>query len=206
VLGASKESAKELKLFGLSQYLTGRYARLSDEIYTQNVSLSKSRLLASSLFSLLSASAYYGAYAFVIYRTVYGDLSLKSLVYLAAAIAGASSNIQQTFSSFTGIADQALFLTDFLNLFRIEPKLKSKLSAIPAPRPIRHGFELERVTFTYPGTTRPILDSLDLRIEPGQRIALVGENGQGKTTAGQADHAALRSHFRAHPAGRGRSP
>ncbi len=182
VLGASKESAKELKLFGLSKYLTGRYARLSDEIYTQNVSLSKRRLLASTLFSLLSAGAYYGAYAFVIYRTVNGDLSLKSLVYLAAAIAGASSNIQQVFSSFTSIADQALFLTDFLNLFRLEPKVKSKPNAIPAPRPIRQGFEFDDVTFAYPGTTRPVLDRLNLRIEPGQRVALVGENGQGKTT------------------------
>ena len=182
VLGASKESAKELKLFGLSKYLTGRYARLSDEIYTQNVSLSKRRLLATSLFSLLSASAYYAAYAFVIYWTVNGALSLKSLVYLAAAIAGASNNIQQVFSSFTSIADQALFLTDFLNLFRLEPKLKSKPDAIPAPRPIHQGFEFDDVTFTYPGTTRPVLDSLDLRIEPGQRVALVGENGQGKTT------------------------
>jgi len=182
VLGASKESAKELKLFGLSKYLTDRYARLSDEIYTQNVSLSKRRLMASTLFSLLSAGAYYGAYAFVIYRTVNGDLSLRSLVYLAAAIAGASSNIQQVFSSFTSIADQALFLTDFLNLFRLEPKVKSKPNAIPAPRPIRQGFEFDDVTFTYPGTTRPVLDRLNLRIEPGQRVALVGENGQGKTT------------------------
>lgn len=181
-LGASKESAKELKLFGLSPYLTGRYAALSDEIYTQNVSLSKRRLLASSLFSLLSATAYYGAYAFVIYRTIHGDLSLKSLIYLAAAIAGASSNIQQIFSSFTSIADQALFLTDFLNLFRLEPRVQSKPNAIPAPRPIRQGFEFDRVTFAYPGTGRAVLDHLDLRIEPGQRVALVGENGQGKTT------------------------
>ncbi len=182
VLGASKESAKELKLFGLSKHLTNRYAHISDEIYEQNVSLSKRRLLATSLFSILSASAYYGAYAFVIYRTVEGDLSLKALVYLAAAIAGASSNIQQIFSSFTSIADQALFLTDFLNLFRFEPKVKSKPNAVLAPRPIREGFVFDQVTFAYPGTTRPVLDNLDLRIEPGQRIALVGENGQGKTT------------------------
>ncbi|MEJ2007659.1 MAG: ABC transporter ATP-binding protein [Acidobacteriota bacterium] len=182
VLGASKESAKELKLFGLSGHLTDRYARISDEIYTQDVSLLKRRLWAGGLFSVLSACAYYGAYAFVIYRTVHGALTLKDLVYLAAAIAGASSNIQQIFSSFTGIADQALFLTDFLNLFRLEPKVKSKPDAIPAPRPIRQGFQFDRVTFAYPGTTRAVLDKLDLRVEPGQRIALVGENGQGKTT------------------------
>jgi len=182
VLGASKESAKELKLFGLSSHLTGRYARISDEIYDQDVSLLKRRLRATGLFSLLSATAYYGAYAFVIYRTVHGALTIKDLVYLAAAIAGASNNIQQVFSSFTSIADQALFLTDFLNLFRFEPKVKTKPNAIPAPRPIRQGFVFDKVTFAYPGTTRAILDHLDIRIEPGQRIALVGENGQGKTT------------------------
>jgi ATP-binding cassette, subfamily B, bacterial len=182
VLGASKESAKELKLFGLSNYLTGRYAQLSDEIYEQNVGLAKRRLLASSLFSLLSAAAYYGAYAFVIYSTVTGTLTVGKLVFLAGAIAGASSNIQQIFSTFTSIADQALFLTDFLNLFAVEPTVKSKPEAIPAPRPIRQGFEFDQVTFAYPGTTRAVLDGLSLRIEPGQRVALVGENGQGKTT------------------------
>ena len=182
VLGASKESAKELKLFGLSKHLTDRYAQLSDEIYTQNVSLLKRRLWATSLFSLLSAGAYYGAYAFVIYQTLAGALSIGKLVFLAGAIAGASSNIQQVFSSFTSIADQALFLTDFLNLFAFEPKVKSKPDAIPAPRTIRRGFEFDQVTFTYPGTSRPVLDGLSLRVEPGQRVALVGENGQGKTT------------------------
>ncbi len=182
VLGASKESAKELKLFGLSNHLTGKYGHLSDEIYEQDVSLLKRRLWATGLFSLLSATAYYGSYAFVIYRTIHGSLTIKDLVYLAAAIAGASSNIQQIFSSFTGIADQALFLTDFLNLFSVEPKVKSKPDAIPAPRPIRQGFLFDHVTFAYPGTSRAVLDGLDLRVEPGQRIALVGENGQGKTT------------------------
>ncbi|HVA00654.1 MAG TPA: ABC transporter ATP-binding protein [Terriglobia bacterium] len=182
VLGASKESAKELKLFGLSKHLTDRYAQLSDDIYTQNVSLLKRRLWATSLFSLLSAGAYYGAYAFVIYQTLAGALSIGKLVFLAGAIAGASSNIQQVFSSFTSIADQALFLTDFLNLFAFEPKVKSKPDAIPAPRTIRRGFEFDQVTFTYPGTSRPVLDGLSLRVEPGQRVALVGENGQGKTT------------------------
>src|SRR3989475_7147258 len=76
VLGASKESAKELKLFGLSAFLTGRYTELSDEIYLQNVSLAKRRLWAGSLLSLLSTAGYYGTYAFVIYQTVSGRLTV----------------------------------------------------------------------------------------------------------------------------------
>jgi ATP-binding cassette subfamily B protein len=60
--------------------------------------------------------------------------------------------------------------------------LTSKPGALPAPRPIRDGFAFENVSFSYPGTKRLVLDRLNLRIEPGERIALIGENGQGKTT------------------------
>ncbi len=90
-LGASKESAKELKLFGLSGYLSSRYALLADNIYLENVSLLKRRLRASSLFALLSTAAYYGAFAFVVYQTISGRLSVGTMVFLAGALSGASS-------------------------------------------------------------------------------------------------------------------
>ena len=181
-LGASKESAKELKLFGLSGYLSQRYAQLADNVYGEHVSLLKRRLRASSLFALLSTSAYYGAFAFVVYQTLAGHLSVGTLVFLAGALSGASSNIQQIFTIFSSIADQALFLTDLLEFFAVEPKVKSKPHALPAPRPIRQGFEFDNVTFLYAGTSRVVLDRLSFRLQPGERVALVGENGQGKTT------------------------
>ena len=102
--------------------------------------------------------------------------------FLAGAIAGASSNIQAIFSTFSSIADQSLFLTDLVDFFNVQPTISSKPNALPAPRPIRSGFVFDRVSFSYPGQTRRVLDNLDLRIEPGERIALIGENGQGKTT------------------------
>jgi ATP-binding cassette subfamily B protein len=182
VLGASKESAKELKLFGLSGYLTGEYARLSDSIYEQNVHLARRRFFAGSVLSLLSSAGYYGAYAYVVYRTVTGDLSVGTLQFLAGAIAGASANIQTIFATSSSIADQALFLTDLLEFFAVKPKVTTKPGALPAPRPIRDGVTFEDVTFSYPGMQRRVLDRLNLRIEPGERIALIGENGQGKTT------------------------
>jgi ATP-binding cassette subfamily B protein len=182
VLGASKESAKELKLFGLSGFFSGEYARLSNEIYDQNISLAKKRLWAGSALSLISTAGYYGAYTYIVYRTVNGDLSWGSLQLLAGAIAGASSNLQNVFATFSSIADQSLFLTDLVEFFRVSPAVQSKPDAIPAPRPIRSGFEFKNVSFWYPGTKRRVLDALDFRIEPGERIALIGENGQGKTT------------------------
>ena len=181
-LGASKDSAKELKLFGLSKYLTDRFQKLSDDIFVQNVSLAKRRLVASSLLSLLTTVGYYGAYAYVILETVRGEMTVATLVFLTGAIAGASANLQMIFSTFSSIADQSLFLTDLLQFFAVRPTVFSKPNAMKTPRPIREGIEFRDVTFSYPGSDRPILRDLNLFLKPDERIALIGENGEGKTT------------------------
>ena len=182
VLGGSKEAAKELKLFGLSKFLTERFTRLSDEVYEENVALSKRKLIAGGLLSIIGSLGYYSAYVYVIWRTVMGALTIGSLYFLAGAILQASSNIQQIFSTLSGVADQALFLTDLLAFFEMQPTIRSKPNALPAPRPIRRGFEFRNVSFAYPGSERRILKNLDFTLHVGERVALIGENGQGKTT------------------------
>jgi ATP-binding cassette subfamily B protein len=181
-LGASKDSAKELKLFGLSKYLTDRFQKLSDDIYVQNVSLAKRRLFASALLSLLTTVGYYGAYAYVILETLQGKMTVGTLTFLTGAIAGASANLQMIFSTFSSIADQSLFLTDLLQFLAVRPTVYSKPNALKTPRPIKAGIEFRGVTFSYPGSDRPILRNLNLFLKPDERIALIGENGEGKTT------------------------
>jgi ATP-binding cassette subfamily B protein len=179
----SKEAAKEVKLFGLNQFLTARFKQLSDEIYFENVRLSKEKFLAGSLLSTVSTLGYYAAYAYIIYQAVQGRISIGTLTFLSGAILQASSNLQQIFSTLSGIADQALFLSDLLTFFRTQPTIRSKPNALPAPRPIKQGFEFQNVSFSYPGNSdHLVLDSLSFQLEPGERVALVGENGQGKTT------------------------
>jgi ATP-binding cassette subfamily B protein len=182
ILGGSKEAAKELKLFGLSGFISDRFTRLSDEIYRENVALSRLRLLAGMGLSVLGTLGYYAAYAWVIWRTLLGFLSVGTLYFLAGAILQASNNIQQIFSTLSGIADQALFLTDLLEFFRMEPTIRSKPNALPAPRPMVRGFEFRNVSFHYPGNDRLILEGFNFHLRPGERVALIGENGQGKTT------------------------
>lgn len=181
-VGGSKEAAKELKLFGLSRFLTDRFTSLSNFIFDENIALFRRRLVAVSLLSMLSTAGYYGAYAWAIWETVHGVFTVGTLVFLTASIMNASNNISQMFSTLSSIADQALFLTDLLAFFQMQPTVTSKPNALPAPRPIREGFEFQNVSFVYPGTKRLILDGLNFRLEPGERIALIGQNGQGKTT------------------------
>jgi ATP-binding cassette subfamily B protein len=182
LLGGSKEAAKELKLFGLSKFLTDRFARLSDQVYEENVALSKRKLVAGAFLSIIGSLGYYSAYVYVIWKTATGQLSIGTLYLLAGAILQASTNIQLIFSTLSGVADQALFLTDLLAFFEMQPTIRSKPNALPAPRPIVRGFEFRNVSFAYPGSSRLILKNLDFTLHTRERVALIGENGQGKTT------------------------
>jgi ATP-binding cassette subfamily B protein len=182
VLGGSREAAKELKLFGLKDFLIARFTKLSDQIYHENVDLARRRLIAGSFLSMIGTAGYYSAYVYVIWRTVTGSLSIGTLTFLTGAIVQASGNIQQIFSELSSIADQALFLTDLLAFFDMQPTIRSGIRALPAPRPIVTGFEFRNVSFRYPGSSRLVLDGLNFHLHAGERVALIGENGEGKTT------------------------
>jgi ATP-binding cassette subfamily B protein len=182
VLSGSKETVKEVKLFRLGPFLVSRYKQLSDELHRQNLRLAKRKLYFGALLTLLGTFGYYATYAFVVYKTVIGAITLGALTMLAGAIAGASSNIQQFFSTFSQIADQALFLNDLMEFFSVQPRIVSKPNALVAPRPIRTGFEFQNVSFSYAGSSRRVLDGISFRLEAKERVALVGANGQGKTT------------------------
>jgi ATP-binding cassette subfamily B protein len=178
----SREGAKELKLYNLADYFTGRFTTLSKQIYEENVDLSRRKLFWGGLLTMIGTLGYYGSYVFVIWRAVEGEMDMTTLLFLTTSIIQAQSNLQQVFSSASGIADQALFLTDLIAFFDMQPTVLSKPDGRLMPRPIRRGFEFRNVSFAYPGTTRRVLKDFNFTLSPGERIALIGENGQGKTT------------------------
>ena len=181
-VGGSKEASKELKLFNLSKYLTDRFRGLSQAIYEENVALNRRRLFWGGLLAIVGQLGYYAAYALSIFRTIEGRYTIGDLTLITTAIMQAMSNIQQVFSTASGVADQALFLTDLLAFFEMKPKVESRANGVRMPRPVQRGFEFRNVSFVYPGTTRRILSDFNFTLAPGQRVALIGENGQGKTT------------------------
>ena len=181
-LGATQESAKEVKIFGLGDYLTDRYRRLADEFYDENRALVLRRAAVGSALALVGTAGYYGAYVVILYRTLHGTLTLGSLTFLAASFARSRGLIEGILGNFSSLSEQAMYVDDLFAFFRMKPQIRSKPGALPAPRPIQGGLEFRHVSFRYPGAERDALHDVSFGLRPGQRVALIGENGAGKTT------------------------
>ena len=180
--GASEETAKEVKIFGLSDFFGSRYKKLAGEYYHANKNLSIRRAAWGGLLSILGSLGFYTAYVVIIYRTVNGELSLGDLIFLSGSFLRLRSLIELILIRFSNIADSALNLKDLFAFLEMEPKISSKKNALPFPENIREGFIFEQVSFRYPQTEQWVLRNISFTLHPGEKLALVGENGAGKTT------------------------
>lgn len=181
-LGASDRTAREVQMFGLAGWLVERYRVLADRYYEANKRLSVRKGIVAALLSILGTLGYYGAYAIILLRTVTGSITIGSLTFLAASFQRSRDIIQRILLTGSDVVEQALYLKDMFDFFEMVPTIVSKPDARPIPQPIRDGFVFEDVGFRYPGSDRWAVRHVDFVLRPGERIALVGENGAGKTT------------------------
>ncbi|MCJ2021606.1 ABC transporter ATP-binding protein/permease [Methylobacterium sp. E-065] len=181
-VGASVETAKEVKLFGLSRYVTDLYAEVAGRLLAENRSLAKARARWGFAFASLGTLAYYVAYAVIVWRTVAGSFSVGDLAFLAGAFQRLHSGIKEMLLGFTQITSQAQYLDDFYAFFEIRPQIRTSADPAPVPSPIRDGLVFENVGYRYPGTQTWALRGLSFAVRAGETVALVGGNGAGKTT------------------------
>jgi ATP-binding cassette subfamily B protein len=183
--GASDETAKEVKIFGLSEFLIARFETLSNQFYSQNKGLALRRAGWGTVFAAIGAAGYYGAYLYIIKQAVGGAISIGQLTFLAGSFARLRALLEGILSRFSQVADGALYLQDFFDFFQIAPRIVRptvERAARPFPRPIRQGFTFEEVGFKYKNAEKWALRHLSFDLRAGEKLALVGENGAGKTT------------------------
>jgi ATP-binding cassette, subfamily B, bacterial len=181
-LGASDDTAKEVKIFNLSGFIINRFKQLSDRFYADNKRLAINRTVWGTMLTMLGSAGYYGAYVFMIAETVNGKLTIGALTFLAGSFRQLRSLLEGILIRFTSVSQGAVYLQDFFDFFEIQPKIVLSAHPLPFPKPIKQGFAFEDVGFKYSNSERWANRHLTFTLRPEEKIALVGENGAGKTT------------------------
>ncbi len=180
--GASVETAKEVKIFGLNPFLIERYRALAEAFYSANRKLAVRRAGWGGVLTALGTLGYYAAYAFIAWRTLRGDFTIGDLTFLSGSFRRLRNLLEGLLIGFSQVAGQALYLDDLFSFFEIRPEIVSPPDPRPVPSPIREGFRFEDVGFRYPAAERWAVRHLTFTLRAGEVLALVGENGAGKTT------------------------
>ncbi|MEL7020314.1 MAG: ABC transporter ATP-binding protein [Bacteroidota bacterium] len=181
-IGASDQTAKEVKIFGLADFLSSRFKRISDKYYLANQTIAINRATWGVVLSALGTAAYYGAYVLIITQTVAGIITVGTLTFLAGSFRQMRNMLQGIMNRFSKIAESALYLQDLFDFFALQPQIKRAAQPKPFPQPIREGFTFENVSFKYLNSERYAIRNLSFHLKKDEKLALVGENGAGKTT------------------------
>ncbi len=180
--GASDVTAKEIKLFGLTKFISERFERLAHQYYLANRKLTVRRSIWGGIFNVLGILAYYGAYILIIMRVVAGVLTIGELTFLSGSFNRLRSRLQGMFFRFSKISESALYLKDYFDFLDIQVSHLADVDKQTIPKDIQEGFRFENVSFQYPDSSKYVLQDLSFTLRSGEKLAFVGENGAGKTT------------------------
>ncbi len=181
-IGASDVTAKEVKIFNLSNFLAERYEKVSSEYYQSNRLLTVKSAWWGGFFFTFGTVSYYGAYVWIIYKAILGNITLGDLTFLSGTFMRMREQLQTIMEMFSGLAGRALYLQDFFDFFEIKPQIANDPNPLPVPKPFKKGFTFENVSFKYPNAAEYSIRNVSFELKSTEKIALVGENGAGKTT------------------------
>src|ERR1700674_1403251 len=175
---------KEVKLFGLAEVILARYRKLYDKFYSEDRALAVRRAVTGLVLGALSLAAFYGSYAAMASRAARATISLGDLTLYLSLFRLGQMSFQSLLSSVASLYEDGLFVSNLFTYLDIPTEGERPRVQPPStvPRGRSQLIEFREVGFRYPGAQRWALHRLSLRIEPGEKLALVGDNGAGKST------------------------
>jgi ATP-binding cassette, subfamily B, bacterial len=180
----NSQDGKEVRLYGLGNYFRGRFLTTFEGFQSRRTEVRKSHMLWNFGLSALSACGSVAGYAYTVFQACGGHMTSGAMALYLGAIAQMESNLAIVAFNVSELYRHALFVGRLFDFLEIKPVIAALPagSALPVPCPVTEGIEFRDVTFKYPDSERLILKGVSFKIKAGQTVALVGENGAGKTT------------------------
>jgi ATP-binding cassette, subfamily B, bacterial len=192
---ANDEHVKEVKLFGIGPHLLDRYRTLAESFFEEDKKLAIRRALLTHAFSLIGTFAFYATYAVMAVAAALSRITLGNLTLYVVSLRQGQQAFQSVLSGIGNLYEHNLYMSNlfsYLELAAANERAQTERAgatqlAPPTPRlgattHAERGLRFENLGFHYPGKDSWALRHIDLVIAPGDSIALVGENGAGKTT------------------------
>ena len=175
-------TTKEIRAYVLADYLLERHSNLSESLFRQRALMYKSGTRVSILTGIVTGTTLAIAYLFVSIKGVEGLIDPGGVVLVIGAFTSVSSTLAQISSTFVSVDQHTTFLDDYFSFLSIDELVKKVENPEALPVKLDKGIVFDNVSFKYPGSPEYAVQDFNLTINSGELIALVGENGAGKST------------------------
>ena len=182
-LAVNKDLAKEVRIYDLGDEFINRYETVFDRYYSGLKKLIIKENVWQVIFAVISAVVNCLCFAYIAYGVFRGEYRIGDYSLYTGALTSIAAGVTTLITTSATIYEGTLFIDNLLSFLKEKPSIvpRTETPALPR-RGCAHTLELRHVSFSYPGTDRPVLSDVSFFLRPGETVALVGLNGAGKTT------------------------
>lgn len=178
----SDRPAKEIRLFNLGHLFIQRFYNIRQQLFEEKLAINTKQAIARLIVQASSGLIILASYSYIIFQTIHGQFLLGDLVLYAQAFQRGQGALRELIGSAANLHENNLFLADLFEFLGLQSTMSTPAHPKTFPDPIREGIVFKDVSFYYRNSYRHAIREVNLHIAPGEVVALVGENGSGKST------------------------
>ena len=176
-------NAKDVRIYNMSDFLMRKIDKHLNDVTGWNIMRNNGHYLNCMLEDFFKFGVSLGAYIYLIYLKLNSDMTLGDFSLYFGAITGFGQWLSRLVDSISEIVSGAHNVSDFRGFLDIEDKMnKGKGEKLPSGKDLPCEIELKNLTFSYDEAEKPSVDNISLKINKGEKLAIVGVNGAGKST------------------------
>ncbi|MBU1195119.1 MAG: ABC transporter ATP-binding protein/permease [Proteobacteria bacterium] len=174
--------AKEFRLFNLSQHFIHQFTAIRNVLRKEKLWFEKRRAAGDMIAQSSSTIAVFGSFAYIIFQTVNGTITIGDMVMYFQAFSRGLGDLKTLMESAAQMYEDNLFLSYLDDFLKTDPRVIAPEKPVTIPSARVQGIKFKDVDFFYPNCGKKVLNCVNFSIRPGEIVALVGENGSGKST------------------------